>query len=255
MGKGFWRQLVRASGFFTQSSPCRPCDFWASATGCGPEFEEVLFERTLPTKITVGVGITITHDPLHGSGRAGFPHPALALGDNAHAAQRIPGPHVPLSTLRRRPRERLRMTQGRCGSLLHIRMTLSFTTPRRFNRHTGENTMKAITKMLIALSMLIAGALLITLFVVPASVKAGDYECPGGCSTFVYSGKCYHCLINPAPAACSCTLGPPASCPGGAILCGSCGLECGVDACSDKCPGCRLPFSCPARSFSSWRKR
>src|SRR6266436_9491248 len=37
----------------------------------------------------VGVGITIAHDPLHGSGRAGFPHPALALGDNAHAAQRI----------------------------------------------------------------------------------------------------------------------------------------------------------------------
>src|SRR5882762_2975036 len=37
----------------------------------------------------VGVGITITHDPLHGSGRAGFPHPALALGDDAHATQRI----------------------------------------------------------------------------------------------------------------------------------------------------------------------
>ena len=37
----------------------------------------------------VGVGITIAHDPLHGSGRAGFPHPALALGNNAHAAQRI----------------------------------------------------------------------------------------------------------------------------------------------------------------------
>src|SRR5208283_4055300 len=52
----------------------------------------------------------------------------------------IPGPHVPLSTLRRRPRERLRMTQGRCGSLLHIRMTLSFTTPRRFNRRTGEHS-------------------------------------------------------------------------------------------------------------------
>src|SRR6266446_4331464 len=30
------------------------------------------------------------------------------------------------------------MTQGRCGSLLHIRMTLSFTTPRRFTRRTGE---------------------------------------------------------------------------------------------------------------------
>src|SRR5437588_10727541 len=31
----------------------------------------------------------ITHNPLHGSGRADFPHPALALGDNAHAAQGI----------------------------------------------------------------------------------------------------------------------------------------------------------------------
>src|SRR5258706_14458988 len=35
----------------------------------------------------VGVGIMITHNPLHGSGQADFPHPALALGDNAHAAQ------------------------------------------------------------------------------------------------------------------------------------------------------------------------
>jgi hypothetical protein len=31
----------------------------------------------------------IAHDPLHGSGRAGFPHPALALGNDAPAAQRI----------------------------------------------------------------------------------------------------------------------------------------------------------------------
>jgi hypothetical protein len=31
----------------------------------------------------------IAHNPLHGSGRAGFPHPALALGKNAHATQRI----------------------------------------------------------------------------------------------------------------------------------------------------------------------
>src|SRR6202158_4988015 len=31
----------------------------------------------------------ISHNPLHGSGQAGFPHPALALGDNAHAAERI----------------------------------------------------------------------------------------------------------------------------------------------------------------------
>jgi hypothetical protein len=31
----------------------------------------------------------IAHDPLHGSGRADFPHPARALGNNAHAAQGI----------------------------------------------------------------------------------------------------------------------------------------------------------------------
>jgi hypothetical protein len=30
----------------------------------------------------VGVGIAVTHDPLHGSGRAGLPHPALALGED-----------------------------------------------------------------------------------------------------------------------------------------------------------------------------
>ena len=39
-----------------------------------------------PEREKVGVGITITHDPLHGSGRAELPHPALALGDDAHAA-------------------------------------------------------------------------------------------------------------------------------------------------------------------------
>src|SRR6266853_976674 len=31
----------------------------------------------------------IAHDPLHGSGRAALPHPALALGEDAPAAQRI----------------------------------------------------------------------------------------------------------------------------------------------------------------------
>jgi hypothetical protein len=31
----------------------------------------------------------IAHNPLHGSGQADFPHPALALGDDAHAAQGI----------------------------------------------------------------------------------------------------------------------------------------------------------------------
>src|SRR6202034_2482429 len=33
------------------------------------------------------------------------------------------------------------MTQGRCGSLHHIRVTLSFTTPRRFIRRTSSRTM------------------------------------------------------------------------------------------------------------------
>src|SRR5580700_8664668 len=31
----------------------------------------------------------IAHNPLHGSGQAAFPHPALASGNNAHAPQRI----------------------------------------------------------------------------------------------------------------------------------------------------------------------
>src|SRR6267143_758624 len=31
----------------------------------------------------------IAHNPLHGSGQAALPHPALALGEDAHAAERI----------------------------------------------------------------------------------------------------------------------------------------------------------------------
>src|SRR5260370_11990083 len=34
------------------------------------------------------------------------------------------------------------MTRGRCGSLIHFRMTFAFTTPRRFNRRTGDTVMK-----------------------------------------------------------------------------------------------------------------
>src|ERR1700691_5761096 len=37
------------------------------------------------------------------------------------------------------------MTQGRCGSLFHIRMTLSSTTPRRFNRRTRRTAMTTLT--------------------------------------------------------------------------------------------------------------
>jgi hypothetical protein len=37
----------------------------------------------------VGVGIMIAHNPLQGSGQAGFPDPALALGEDAQAMQGI----------------------------------------------------------------------------------------------------------------------------------------------------------------------
>src|SRR6266705_1844682 len=36
------------------------------------------------------------------------------------------------------------MTRGRCGSLIHFRMTFAFTTPRRFNRRTGDRTMRDV---------------------------------------------------------------------------------------------------------------
>jgi hypothetical protein len=44
------------------------------------------FFRANGLQKTVGVEIMIAHNPLHGSGQAALPHPALALGDDAHAA-------------------------------------------------------------------------------------------------------------------------------------------------------------------------
>jgi hypothetical protein len=66
--------------------PDRPALFFEPV--CSP-FARNQLEVDTPYPERVGVGITIAHDPLHRSGRAGFPHPALALGDDAHAAQRI----------------------------------------------------------------------------------------------------------------------------------------------------------------------
>jgi hypothetical protein len=43
-------------------------------------------ELTAQSRKRVGVEIMIAHNPLHGSGQAALPHPALALGDDAHAA-------------------------------------------------------------------------------------------------------------------------------------------------------------------------
>jgi len=56
-------------------------------SGPTPELKLVVLN---PTRLRrVGVGIMIAHNPFHGSGQAAFPHPALTLGDNAHAAERI----------------------------------------------------------------------------------------------------------------------------------------------------------------------
>jgi hypothetical protein len=77
-------------------------------------------------------------------------------------------------------------------------------------------------------------------------VQAGNYKCASGsCWTSTFSGGCFHCLINPAPAYCSCSV--HGTCPTASTLCGNCDLACSgtVVACSDKCPGCTLPFSCP----------
>src|SRR2546426_2345008 len=51
---------------------------WTGATGCWASVGN-----------GVGVGIMVAHHPLHGSGRADFPHPALASGDDAKPPQRI----------------------------------------------------------------------------------------------------------------------------------------------------------------------
>src|SRR5271169_6047410 len=51
------------------------------------------------------------------------------------------------------------MTQGRCGSLHHIRVTLPFTTPRRFNRRTGEEGMKTLMALAVAVVVLLPSCL------------------------------------------------------------------------------------------------
>ena len=58
--------------------------------------------RRLSAKATpaVGVGITVARDPLHGSGRAELPHPALASGNDAQAVQ-LPDVPAPAHCARR----------------------------------------------------------------------------------------------------------------------------------------------------------
>src|SRR5882724_11241062 len=58
--------------------------------GFGAQLSECFIESPYTrARPTVGVGIMFAHNPLHGSGQAGFPHPALALGEDAHAAQGV----------------------------------------------------------------------------------------------------------------------------------------------------------------------
>ena len=63
---------------------------------------------------------------------ASAPRSSRALAPGHGFRGSIPGPHVPLSTLRPHPHECARMTRGRRGWLNLQRMTLSFTTSRRF---------------------------------------------------------------------------------------------------------------------------
>src|SRR6202161_4783075 len=69
------------------------------------------------------------------------------------------------------------MTQGRCGSLLHIRMSLSFTTPRRFSRRTGERTM---TRILVSRRNLLATG---------ACALVGAVSLPGPASASALGGQ------------------------------------------------------------------
>src|SRR6266567_3570441 len=53
------------------------------------------------------------------------------------------------------------MTRGRCGSLIHIRMTFAFTTPRRFNRRTRRFGMKIgliIVVILLVLALILGSS-------------------------------------------------------------------------------------------------
>lgn len=87
---------------------------------------------------------------------------------------------------------------------------------------------------------------LLALSAIPAS--AGGYKCTSGeCWTTIQTNQgCLKCVINPAPAYCSCsTLG---SCPQVSTQCGNGSTECGNIVCSDVCPGCRIPFTCPPGS-------
>lgn len=69
----------------------------------------------------------------------------------------------------------------------------------------------------------------------PLVVYAGVAHCPY-CQTTVWQDGCAKCVINPAPAYCTCVLGP-GSCPQSTTLCGSCdgSYPGGGSYCSEQC--------------------
>ena len=78
---------------------------------------------------------------------------------------------------------------------------------------------------------------LAVLVLAPHSAEAGLGICPN-CWTDILRNGCLTCVINPAPAYCSCsTVG---TCPQVATNCGNChgSSSCGGSYCSEVCPGC-----------------
>jgi hypothetical protein len=95
--------------------------------------------EVLPSVHGVSDRAGLRHTSRYRSAGWGLPHLLTASASRSNCLTRLnTRPARPMSTLRRRPCERLRMTRGRCGSRFHLRMTFSFTAPCRFSRRTGE---------------------------------------------------------------------------------------------------------------------
>jgi len=101
--------------------------------------------------------------------------------------------------------------------------------------------MLKVTLLAILLAIVSTTLLIISTEPVVPTAQAGAFVCPSGeCWTSVFGRDgCFHCLINPAPARCSCSQGPPSSCPASTTQCGNCSdsQSCGI-VCSSRCPGC-----------------
>src|SRR5436309_5752929 len=79
-------EVVRAACGVVRSPGVGPAES-ATHGRWRPTYEKgVIMSRERPG---VGVEMTIARNPLHGSGRAALPHPALASGDDAKSPQGI----------------------------------------------------------------------------------------------------------------------------------------------------------------------